>query len=112
MRVRPDGVTVEPTDGPVVVDAAVADELVSILKDADTYDWEMAKACEFVPGLAVRFIGRASTTDVLFCFQCDELMIFQDGTQVRGEDFVSARGRLIRFFKRVFPDDAEIQSLQ
>ena len=97
--------------GPVAVDEATARDLAEILKSADTYRWDSAKACKFDPGVAIRFIGKSSTTDVLFCFHCEELQVWRDGKRVGGEDFDADRKRIAAIMKRIFPDDEGIQGL-
>jgi hypothetical protein len=97
--------------GPVAVDEATARDLAEILKSADTYGWDFAKGCKFDPGVAIRFIGKSSTTDVLFCFHCEELQVWRDGKRVGGEDFDADSHRLRAIMKRIFPDDEEIQGL-
>lgn len=100
------------TAGPVAVDAASAQELTSVLLDADTYDWLRAKGCDFQPGVGLRFVKEASRVEVVLCFSCDELMIFRHGQRVGMEDFDAARPRLVAVAKRLFPQDAKIQALR
>lgn len=100
------------TAGPIDVDDSAAKELAVMLRNPGTYDWPSAKGCTFEPGVAVRFTGPSGTIDVLLCFSCDELKILRNGRIVGGEDFDNARPRLLAIVKRLFPDDAAIQSLQ
>jgi hypothetical protein len=97
--------------GPVVVDAKAARDLAEILRNSDTYGWDFAKGCKFDPGVVIRFAGKTTTIDVVFCFHCEELQIWRDGARVGGEDFDAASGKLAAIMKRIFPEDEEIQTL-
>jgi hypothetical protein len=107
----PGSLRVEMISGPVVVDDKTIWELAEILKSAATYDWDSAKGCIFDPGVMFRFTGAHSTTEVVFCFSCNELQVYRNGQRGRGEDFDNARSRLATIMKRVFPGDEEIQKL-
>lgn len=98
--------------GPINVDKKMADALALILADSDTYAWDVAKACEFEPGVGIRFVGVDSSTEILLCFSCDELQIVRDGKRVGHEDTDSARGHLIKIVQNIFPDDKIIQGLK
>ncbi len=94
------------------MDAKSAAELTAILTSADTYWWDIAKGCEFEPGVAIRFTDAAASTDVLLCFACNEMAVFRGGTRVGGEDTDNARATLVAIARRLFPDDAAIQALE
>jgi len=96
--------------GPVAVDAASQDELRAVLTDDRTYLWDIAKACEFLPGVLVRSEGK-ETVDVLFCFSCDELEVHRGAKKVGHEDFDPRRADLVRIAQRLFPDDPAIAKL-
>jgi hypothetical protein len=94
--------------GPVEVDAASRATLADVLLDDDTYLWDVAKACEFMPGVLIRYEG----LDVLLCFSCDELEVYVGNKQVGHEDFDPRRKDLVAVAKRLFPDDAAIGKLR
>jgi hypothetical protein len=98
--------------GPVALDAASAAALADVLTSDATYLWEVAKACEFLPGVVVRWREGATTLDVLVCFSCDELEVVRDGARVGREDFDPRRADLVRVAKRLFPADAQLQALR
>lgn len=98
--------------GPAKVESKSQKDLQRILSSSLTYSWFSAKSCEFQPGVAVRFIGKESITDVLFCFSCNELKINVDGSRVGGEDFDKRRAELVAIVKRVFPNDGVVQKLE
>ena len=54
----------------------------------------------------------ADTVDVLFCFQCDILVVYHHDEDVGGEDFDPVRPTLISVMKQTFVDDDVIQGLQ
>lgn len=95
---------------PVAVDGQSRDELAAVLLDDRTYLWDVAKSCEFLPGVVLRYKADPPV-DVLLCFSCDELEVFIGGKKVGREDFDPRRRDLVRVVKRLFPDDAAIQKL-
>jgi len=97
--------------GPVPIDDASAATLANVLTDDDTYLWDIAKACEFMPGVALRYDGDETQIDILLCFSCDELEVYRDGQKVGHEDFDPRRPDLVRLAKHLFPDDQAIQGL-
>ncbi|MHC4820681.1 MAG: hypothetical protein ACYTDX_03045 [Planctomycetota bacterium] len=98
--------------GPVDVDAASAATLSDAVSTDGTYLWNIAKACEFLPGVAVRWTAGDREVDLLICFSCDEVEFFHDGAKAGHEDMDPRRGDLVRVAKSLFPDDKAIQSLK
>jgi hypothetical protein len=98
--------------GPVPVDAATAAELAAIVLDDDTYLWDLAKGCEFMPGVAIRATRGATVVDVLLCFSCDEAAFWLDGKRVGVEDTDPRRADLVRIARRLFPDDVKLGALR
>lgn len=96
--------------GPVAVDTEVADEMAAILR-RDIYEWDVAKGCEPIPGVAVRFVRGTDEVLVFFCFECDILLTYFNGQRVGGEDFDRAHRVLANLARRIFPDDPEIKKL-
>jgi hypothetical protein len=97
--------------GPVDVDETAREILHDVLLDDDTYLWEIEKACEFLPGVLLRYEGE-QTVDVLFCFSCDELEVYRGDTKTGHEDFDPRRADLVRVAKRLFPGDPAIAKLE
>ena len=89
------------TAGPVEVKEKEAADLADILAK-NIYDWEMAKACEFQPGIAVRFTKSEAVVEVLFCFKCEEMKILLNDKSVGYEDFDRATKQLDEVFRRIF----------
>lgn len=87
-------------------------QLRDVLLDKESYELEMAKGCEPVFGVGVTFVKGERSVDVLFCFACDILVVYQDGKVVGDEDFDPARTRLVRLVKNFFPTDDVIQQLK
>lgn len=100
------------TAGPVEVDEKTAEKLMQTLSRANIYGWDFAKGCEFSPGVGIRYVGAESTTEILFCFSCDELRIVRDGKRVGAEDTDGARTALVNIAKSIFPKDKAIQKLR
>lgn len=98
--------------GPVEVDQKTAGRLMQTLSRQDIYGWDFAKGCEFTPGVGIRYVGRDSTTEILFCFSCDELQIVRDGKHVGAEDTDGARTELVHIAQAIFPEDKVIQGLE
>ncbi|MEE2989884.1 MAG: hypothetical protein VX715_04680 [Planctomycetota bacterium] len=87
-------------------------QLRDLLLDEESYELEMAKGCEPVFGVGVTFARGEQRVDVLFCFECDILAVYQDGKGVGDEDFDPARTRLVKLVKKFFPADDVIQQLK
>ena len=97
--------------GPVELDADAQRRLRDVLLSDATYLWDRAKACEFLPGVLVRYEDDA-TIDVLFCFSCDELEVYRDGKRCGREDFDPRRRDLVALVQRIFPDDEALRALR
>ena len=95
----------------VTVSEADRRQLRDLLLDRESYELEMAKGCEPVFGLGASFARGEQAVDILFCFQCDILAVYQDGRVVGDEDFDPARTRLVTLVKKFFPTDEVIQQL-
>ena len=100
------------TAGPVKVGDSALAELRSVLLDDATYMWDIAKACEFMPGVGFRFHESSAPLEVALCFSRDELAIWRAGRKLGSEDFDHARPRLVALVKQLFPDDPQLQSLR
>ncbi len=89
-------------------------KLAQIVLDDSTYEWNIAKACEFDPGVAYRVWSGKESILVLICFHCDEIGIIADESDVkiRIHDFDRGRPALVRLARQVFPEDKEIQGLK
>lgn len=102
----------EMTAGPISVSDASTAELRAMLLDSSLYRWDTAKGCEPDFGVRIRFQRGNDAVDVLFCFDCDILGVYDNGVAVGGEDFDDFRNRLLVIVKDMFPDDEAIQSLE
>jgi hypothetical protein len=98
--------------GPITVPAEVVAKLSGILGDRRTFSFNLAKGCEFDPGVRLRFIKSDKSVDVLLCFHCLELQVVRDGKQQGGEDFDNQEAALIAIAKKLFPDDKDIVALK
>lgn len=98
--------------GPVPISAEHAAALADVLLQDGTYDWDRAKGCEFLPGLAIRETRGATVVDVLVCFSCDEIAVWKNGVKTGGEDVDSRRSDLIALARRIFPGDAKFRALR
>lgn len=97
--------------GPTPVPADSARRLADLLRK-DIYEWSSAKGCEIIPGVAVRFSRSGTELDVVFCFECDILVVYLNGRAVGSEDFDRAHQDLAAIVRALYPDDAEIQKLK
>jgi hypothetical protein len=97
---------------PIELSAAQQARLKKILLDAGSYDFESAKGCMPMYGVRLRFEGAAGkTVDVLLCFQCKTLAVYDDDRDVGGEDFDRVSDELAGLMKELFPDDPAIAEL-
>ena len=93
--------------------------LRDLVLDEGSYKLGLAKECEPVFGVGVSFVAGEQAVDILFCFECDILAVYQDGKVVGDGDFNPAsthpRGnlhrRLVTLVKKFFPADDVIQQL-
>jgi hypothetical protein len=99
------------TSEPVKLSAEQTKELAAILANPGTYSFDIAKGCEFMPGVALRAKVGESDVVVLLCFSCKELAVYLGGQRVGSEDFDNAAEKLKTLVKQLFPDDKEIQAL-
>ena len=97
--------------GPSPVAADAARRLADILR-RDIYEWNSAKGCKIMPGVAVRFTRGGMQLDVVFCFECDILVTYFNGREIGSEDFDRAHRALAAVAKELLPNDAEIQKLE
>jgi hypothetical protein len=97
--------------GPIVVDPATRAELIAMLPNPNTYEWEALVACKIEPGVGLRFTDRAGATEILLCFTCGQIAVVRGGEIVGHTDFGNGGGQFLAIAKRLFPDDAEIQEL-
>jgi hypothetical protein len=102
--------------GPLDVEAKPLAALRAAVLDPANYDWDIATACEFQPGVAIRFNGRATDgkpthVDLVFCFVCGELETRQDGNVLATRFFGNHRAPFNAAMKQIFRKDAEIQQL-
>ena len=98
--------------GPHPVDKKVAGNLVRLLQDKSTYDFERDKGCEMVPGVVVVFTHQRTKVELVLCFECDQLEIYVGDKNTGYEDFDPARPKLLKLVKRIFPKDQAIQGLK
>jgi hypothetical protein len=99
------------TSEPVKLSAEQTKALAAILTNPGTYSFEIAKGCEFMPGVALRAQVGKHEVVMLLCFSCKELAVFVGGKRAGVEDFDSVAGKLKALVKNLFPEDKEIQGL-
>ena len=93
---------------PVHLDTQTAKELSQILVRGRYGGIPME--CKFDPGVALRFVGKSSTIEVLVCFHCGEMLAVRNGKQLEYEYFSTSE--LLPMVKKLFPMDANIQGLE
>lgn len=85
-------------------------ELVQLLMNDSSYEWDIGKGCEPMSGVLARFHRGEQSVDVSFCFQCRMLSMAPKGSET-WEDFDQITGQLTRLMKEAFPADQQIQEL-
>ena len=97
--------------GPISLSSDTQARVRSILLDPAMYGGP-STAC--VPDYGVRFQFRhnGKDVDVLLCFKCDILGVYEDGDARRIEYFTPGRTQFVTLVKELFPDDADIALLQ
>ena len=81
--------------------------LSSLLVHDHSYDWDIAKGCEPMPGVLITFEDGATVARVRLCFSCRMVGYTPGGW----EDFDPVTDELVQWVKDVFPDDEVVQAL-
>lgn len=102
----------EETAGPIAVPADIANQLKQLLLDPDSYELDKAKSCEPVYGVRIEFVHQGRKVDVLLCYDCMILSVYDGGRYAGGEDFDRINGKLVAIAKKLFPKDETIQELK
>ena len=121
-RLAPPGAAPKPGEvhaGPYVASAApveipvdVVAELSAILVDPETYDWRRVKRDAFRPQVGLWFVRGAYILEIALDLETAQITAYAGEQPMGAEDFDAARPRLLALVKRVFPNDAAIQSLR
>ena len=98
--------------GPVAVPTKLADQLKQLLLDPGSYDFSAAKSCLPDHGVRIEFVDGKRKIDVLLCFECRILSVYDNGQSAGGEDFDPINRQLIDIVKQLFPNDTAIQALK
>ncbi|MCK6471503.1 MAG: hypothetical protein L6R28_07135 [Planctomycetes bacterium] len=95
-------------------DAAFGGKIAAVLFDEKTYNFEEAKGCDPVPGVAFRVWKGKASVDVILCFECSILIVATGDKEAhsKSENFDNARAALVALAKSAFPDDKTIQGLK
>ncbi len=97
-------------NGPVPVKESISTAIADLLQ-RDIYEWNMAKGCEPIPGVAIEYTQGTNKLLIFFCFECDILLTYLNGNRVSGEDFDRIHRALANEVKKIFPNDPDIQKL-
>ncbi|MBK9387220.1 MAG: hypothetical protein IPN34_20585 [Planctomycetes bacterium] len=100
------------------LDSAQRELLKRLLFDDGSYELEMAKGCEPMPGVLLRVWRGESYLDLALCFECkmwgigvvSERQVFPEHWD--WEDFDPVNAPLVALVKELFPADAVIQGLR
>lgn len=102
----------EIADGPIKLTAEQASQLRSVLTARDSYLYGINKGCSPIFGVRASFIGGdKQLVDVVFCFECMILAVYQNNQRVGDANFDPANDELVALMKQLFPADEAIQSL-
>ncbi len=97
--------------GPNRIKSALQDQLSRVVIDLPIYAFgEVGCGPDF--GYRVQFSHDRSNVDILFCFNCNILMVYVDGKAVGGGHFAHDNGRILKVMKKIFSNDSLIQSLR
>lgn len=101
----------EITFGPVTPTPQTLEKLRAMLLDQQTYGERYIKLCTGEYFSRLQFRHDRNTVDLLFCFSCDEMLVFHNGKDIGTAYFDNIRPEMIRILKEIFPDHKEVQSL-
>lgn len=94
------------SDGVALTDDQRA-TLFAVLANDASYEWDIAKDCEPMPGVLVTFEDGATYARLRICYSC-RMLGYTPGDW---EDFDPAYPELVDWAKGVFPDDQAVQQL-
>lgn len=98
--------------GPLALSEPQRKELVALLVDPKVLD-DALHPCILNPGVKVRFTRPGGIPVwVFFCFECTEVVVYEDRQRREHKGFGGDGGALARFMKRIFPKDTAIQGLK
>jgi len=97
--------------GPVTISPADGAALVTTLLDEQSYYWNSKKACLPQPGVRLDFIRGNDRLSLLLCFECKMFDTYLNGKPTSGQNFDYIQPVLVKFVRKLFPDDPKIQSL-
>ncbi len=97
---------------PVAVPGDMAAQLKKALLNPRSYIFDAVKSCEPDYGVRLEFVHNNRKVDVLLCFECRILTVYDGGRNVGGEDFDPINDQLIGMVKKLFPKDEAIQALE
>jgi hypothetical protein len=86
--------------------------LLQILLDPESYDWENQKSCIVTPGVRVSFHDSSHLVEIVFCFECDILVVYRDNEFMSTGNFDYAHGALVEWLQREYPKNQMIQELR
>ena len=98
--------------GPLQVEAQLARQLAAVVTKYETYDREVAPACEPVFGMRTTFSAGDSTVDVVYCYACNLLTVYHNGKVVGDGYFAPGRKELVALAQKLLPEDKDIQALK
>ena len=86
--------------------------LLEILLDPESFDWENQKSCIVTPGVKVSFQDSSHLVEIVFCFECDILVVYRDNELMSTGNFDYVHGALVEWLQREFPENPIIQELR
>jgi hypothetical protein len=93
----------------VPIDNATALKVAAIVLKEAQEGSDLRAACEFVPGIGVQVDANGKALSILFCFDCNEFMVIENGKRFDVEGIGFSRDALLDLFKPLFPDDKSFQ---
>jgi hypothetical protein len=94
----------------MAVDALTSQLISRALTNFASYAWLDEKSCTPDYGVDLRFVKGAQNVDVLWCAECDHLLVTYNG-QSAEKDCDGARPALVRAMQTIFPNDWIIRNL-
>lgn len=98
-------------EGPIELKPKTASEFVNFMTTKNSFNESSPKGCRPYPGVRIKYTSAEKSIDVLICFGCGILGVFEDGKLIGGGHFDYTEKHLIRMVQNVFPNDPKIQEL-
>lgn len=94
-----------------------AKQVAALFLDEKSYEWDLKKACDPMPGVLFKIYKGEKYVEVALCFECN--IVAFNITEPKGKpvanpfnDFDPSRAQLVKWAKEALPNDTVVQALK